>query len=85
MKVRFGLVGCGGIGNTHADALASIEEAELTAVCDVDLERARAIATKYAVKQVFVNAEEMLKSVELDAVAIASDHRPMAVRSREQG
>lgn len=75
MKVRFGLVGCGGIGNTHADALASIEEAELTAVCDVDLERARAIATKYAVKQVFVNAEEMLKSVELDAVAIASDHK----------
>jgi len=73
--VRFGLVGCGGIGNMHAEALALIGVAELTAVCDVDLERARATAAKHAVKHVFASVEEMLKAVKLDAITVASDHK----------
>jgi predicted dehydrogenase len=74
-KVRFGLVGCGGIGNIHADALALIEEAELIAVCDVDLERARATAAKHAIKHAFTSADEMLNAVGLDAITVATDHK----------
>jgi predicted dehydrogenase len=74
-RVRFGLVGCGGIGNTHADALKLLAEAELAAVCDVDLARARKTGEKHSVKHVFRTAEEMLDTVELDAIAVASDHK----------
>ena len=38
--VRFGLIGCGGIGAVHAKAIELIDEAELVAVCDLDLARA---------------------------------------------
>ena len=50
---RFGLVGCGGIGNTHADALALLEEAELVAVSDVDISRARETAAKHGLTHAF--------------------------------
>jgi len=72
---RFGLVGCGGIGNTHADALASLGEAELLAVCDVDIRRARETAEKHGLKHAFASAEEMLDAVEVDAITVATDHK----------
>jgi predicted dehydrogenase len=74
-SVRFGLVGCGGIGNTHADALASIHEATLVAVCDVDIARARTTAEKHGIGRAFASAAEMLRAVEMDAVTVATDHK----------
>jgi predicted dehydrogenase len=41
-KVRFGIVGCGSIGPTHAGALAQIGDAELVAVADPVADRAAA-------------------------------------------
>ena len=72
---RFGLVGCGGIGNTHADALALLDEAELLAVCDVDIGRARETAAKHGLKHAFGSAEEMLEAVTVDAITVATDHK----------
>jgi predicted dehydrogenase len=74
-KVRFGLVGCGGIGAMHAKAIELIDEGELVAVCDIDLARAREIADEHAVSHVFGNVEAMLDAVALDAVTIATDHK----------
>lgn len=74
-KVRFGLIGCGGIGNTHADALLSIDEVDLVAVCDIDLAKAQAVAARHSIPHVFSSAEEMLDQVELDAVSVATDHK----------
>jgi UDP-N-acetyl-2-amino-2-deoxyglucuronate dehydrogenase len=74
-KVRFGLVGCGGIGATHADALQLLDEAELVAVCDVDIGRAREIAEKHGLKKAFASADEMLDAVKLDAITVATDHK----------
>jgi predicted dehydrogenase len=74
-QLRFGLVGCGGIGNTHADALALIPEATLVAVCDVDIARARDTAEKHGIKHAFASAPEMLSAVEMDAVTVATDHK----------
>jgi predicted dehydrogenase len=74
-KLRFGLIGCGGVGATHASALESLEETQLVAVCDVNPDRAREIAEKHRVKHVFATAEEMLDAVALDAVTVATDHK----------
>ncbi|HLW90592.1 MAG TPA: Gfo/Idh/MocA family oxidoreductase [Roseiarcus sp.] len=74
-KVRFGLVGCGGIGKIHADAIALLAEAELVAVCDVDIARASETAAKHGINQVYASAEAMLDAVELDAITVATDHK----------
>ena len=39
-RVRTALVGCGKVGQIHAQALASLAESEFVAACDVDFERA---------------------------------------------
>ena len=47
MKVRFGIVGCGAIFKTHADALAQIEDATLSGVYDEVRERTCAAAEQF--------------------------------------
>lgn len=73
--VKFAIIGCGGIGNTHANAMDLIDEIDLIAVCDVDLSRAQELADKHNVKHVFTSFEEMLNTIELDAVSVATDHK----------
>lgn len=74
-SVRFAIVGCGNIGNTHADALSSIREASLVAVCDSNVERAQTVADAHGIRHVFSSFNEMYEAVELDAVAVATDHK----------
>ena len=74
-KVRFGLIGCGGIGKVHAKAIELLEEAELVAVCDTDIDRARAVAGEHGLANAFASADTMLDAVALDAVTVATDHK----------
>ncbi|HEX6851252.1 MAG TPA: Gfo/Idh/MocA family oxidoreductase [Candidatus Polarisedimenticolaceae bacterium] len=46
-KLRFGLVGCGRIGSRHAEQIAKNPRAELTVACDVEGDRARAVAERF--------------------------------------
>ena len=43
-RLRTALVGCGKVGQIHAQALATLPESEFVAVCDVDFERAEPFA-----------------------------------------
>src|SRR5262245_28670907 len=49
LSVRFGIIGCGAIGPTHAEAISKIEGAELAGVCDVVGERASKLGEKFGV------------------------------------
>lgn len=46
-RVRTALVGCGKVGQIHAQALSHLPESELVGVCDVDPARASAFAARY--------------------------------------
>jgi len=46
-KLRVGVVGVGHIGSNHARLYSEIPPADFTAIYDVDLARANAIAKKY--------------------------------------
>src|SRR5690349_6650835 len=46
-RVKTALVGCGKVGQIHAQALATLAESELVGVCDVDAARASAFAARY--------------------------------------
>ena len=49
MKLKTGIIGCGKVGDFHAKAYAQLENSEFTAVCDANLERAKAFAERYNV------------------------------------
>jgi len=54
---KYGIVGCGRIGQRHAEQIANV--GILSAVCDTDKEKARKLAEKYGVPW-FASEEEML-------------------------
>jgi len=72
-RVRTALVGCGKVGRIHAQALASLAESEFTAVCDVDLERASALAAQYDIAA-YEDVATMLDLSNLQALCIATPH-----------
>ena len=70
-RLRFGIVGAGVIGPTHAEAIASLPDAELVAVADNGHERAEMLAEQYGITA-YANLRQMLDREELDVVNICT-------------
>lgn len=87
-KLRVGVIGSGFAGNSHIEGYKNVEDAELIAVCDVSEERAKEVAEKYAIPNVFADYEKMVKMDELDAVSVCLPnvmHMPAAIAALEAG
>ena len=68
---NIGLIGCGMIGDVHAQAIAECEGAKLVAVADNDLSRAKSFGEKYSADG-YGDYREMLVRDDIDAVAICT-------------
>src|SRR5579859_810808 len=69
--LRFGLVGCGVIGPVHAEALASLPDARLVAVADLNAERARKLTAQYG-GTTYPDLQSMLQREALDVVIVCT-------------
>ncbi len=81
-----GIIGLG-FGQAHLPAFQA-NGCEVVAVCQRNVEKARAIARKYGVPQVFERWEEMLEKARPEIVVIASPphlHHDIALRALAQG
>ncbi len=86
-KVRFGVIGVGGMGSGHCVQLPKIPETELAAVCDTNPATLEAVTTKHSVPG-FATHEALLDSGLVDAVIIATPHYfhpPIAVDAFARG
>ncbi len=86
-RLKTGIVGCGKVGDFHARAYASLIESEFTAVCDSNIERAEAFASRYGVRA-YSDVGEMCSKEGLDVVSICTPHpihRSPAVIAAECG
>jgi predicted dehydrogenase len=83
--VRVGVVGAGAIAQmAHLPAIAKLKGAQLVALCDNDRAKARTLADRFDVPDVFTDIEELLEYDELDAVIIATPnhlHEPHVLRA----
>lgn len=71
-KLRIGVLGVGEMGRRHAENLRRlVPEAQLVAVADASVERARQVATELEVDKSFSSLEEML-GCDLEAVLIST-------------
>lgn len=71
-RVRIGVIGTGSIAQLHLDAYAGNPEAELVAVSDMNLDRARSVAEKYGARRAYGDPRELLADPEVDAVSICT-------------
>ena len=88
-KVRFGIVGCGNMGSSHAKNFLNglIENGYITAVCDKNPVKFKFFKENFGDSiKYFSDAEEMFKSKECDVVMICTphyDHPPLAILALE--
>ena len=74
-KVRAAVIGVGIQGSLHAWVYSSLPSVELVAVCDLNEQRAREIASRYKAKEVYTDYNEMLEKCDIDIVSVAvPDH-----------
>jgi len=84
-RSRVGVVGVGHIGSNHARLYAEIPAADFTAVYDVDLARASAIAKKYGVAAA-KSLEEFAELVDAASVSTpTSSHHQIALALLRRG
>ena len=82
--LKVGVVGVGGISGAHIPVWEAMENAELTAICDIRTERME----KYENKRKYTDFDEMLNSEEFDIIDICLPtylHADFAVKAMERG
>lgn len=71
--VRIGVVGAGAIAQlTHLPVLSKMRGVKLVAVCDNDRPKARALADRFEIADVYTDIEDLLEADELQALVIAT-------------
>ncbi len=89
-KLKIGIIGTGGISNSHVRAYKQMEDVEIVAGADIVSGKAREALDRWELPnaQAFESAEEMLNSVKLDAVSVCtynSTHAECAMQALEAG
>jgi len=72
-RVRYGIVGMGGMGSGHAKTMQDIEECVLTAVCDAMPEAAKIAGETFGVPYC-TDYHELIDRDDVDAVMVATPH-----------
>jgi predicted dehydrogenase len=88
-KLRVALMGVGAIAQVvHLPVLSQLDGVDLTAVCDIDQVRARALAERFGIPHVFRSDNEVIESPFIDAVIICTPsylHEAQAIAALEAG
>ena len=87
-KVRFGVVGAGGVAQSSCRQLSEIEDVELAAICDSHTGRAGTLASEYAINRIFSDFNKIAQAQGIDALYICipnAFHAPAAIAALNGG
>ncbi len=85
-RIKFGIIGLGRIGPRHAAHIVANESAELTAICDIDEQKAKPFADQSL--RFYTDYQAMLQAGDLDVVSVCTPnylHAAMCIRSLSKG
>lgn len=88
MKIRFGIIGTGIMGNAVARVLKLLPNAEIIALADKKKETLEKSGKEFSVSALYTDYKEMFEKEKLDAVAVATPdnyHKQPVVDSLEAG
>ncbi len=89
--VKIGIIGCGGIANAkHMPALKKLDNVQMVAFCDIEVERAQKAAEKFGAEgaKVYADYKELLKDASIEAVHVLTpnnSHSPISIDAMEAG
>jgi len=86
--LEVGVVGVGFWGRNHVRVFSEIPYVKVEAICDINYERAKEVATKYNIENYYSSIDEMLRKHNLEAVSICTpsvSHAELTVKCLESG
>lgn len=88
-KLRIGIIGTGGIAHAHMKSYLEFSDVEVVAGCDIVTGKTKAFFEEFGVDALsFDSMEEMLETVQLDAVSVCTyntTHAKCAIAALEHG
>ena len=87
-KIKWGIIGCGGIANKFASDLALIDVAELAAVASRNIDKAKNFAKKHKANIAYGSYDELFLDADIDIVYIATphtSHAELSIKAMECG
>ncbi|KZN22672.1 oxidoreductase [Haladaptatus sp. R4] len=85
--LRYGIVGCIGIGQTHGQAVQNVDGVELVACSDVVPENAQSFAEEFDCVA-YTDTTEMIKDANIDAISVCTPsgtHSQVVIEAAEAG
>ena len=70
-KLGVAVIGTGFWGKNHARCYSELESTKLVAICDINKERAKAVADQFGVKA-YKNSSKMLKNQDIEAISVCT-------------
>ncbi len=70
-KIGVAVIGTGFWGKNHARVYKELAETELVAICDIDPQRAKAVADQFGAKP-YTSAAQMLRNKDIEAVSVCT-------------
>jgi predicted dehydrogenase len=86
--LHLGIIGTGGMANTHAQSFSKMKGVALVACCDIDEAKARGFAARWGIPRWYADYDDMLESERLDAVSnVTVDimHAPISLAAIAKG
>ncbi|MBQ9366705.1 MAG: Gfo/Idh/MocA family oxidoreductase [Victivallales bacterium] len=87
-KLRWAIVGCGGIATTHLNAIAKIPEIEVVGGCDIKPERLQLMREKYGMTATYEKWDDLLADLKPDVIDVCTPngvHMPATVAALNAG
>lgn len=73
-RIRVGFIGCGQISDLHALAYRNRQDAQIQAVCSVDMKSAESKANKWGATKVYADYRDLLDDPDIDLVEVLVPH-----------
>jgi UDP-N-acetyl-2-amino-2-deoxyglucuronate dehydrogenase len=71
-KYRVGVIGCGGMGHSHASTYKNNPRTELVALMDNNPDAVNKLADELSISRYYIDRDEMFKNEELDILVVAT-------------
>ncbi|WP_075980386.1 Gfo/Idh/MocA family protein [Bacillus massilinigeriensis] len=87
-KLKVGVIGAGSISTLHLNSYKNNSRVVLTAICDLNEERAREKAESYNIPNVYTNYKDLLEDSDVDAISICTwnnSHAEIAIAALDAG
>ncbi len=87
-KLRFAIVGCGGISKHYVQAIDQLDRACVVAAADKNSQTAASFQKRHQIPEVFTDYRDMLANIAPDAVCVCTPnvlHAPVSIASLHAG